>query len=120
MVAKSRVVKKIKVPVSVIKKRKSEERLDAFWDFILGKLAKKNLKVDVSKVFVGKELSELLQKTCSPYDWLNIGPAVSDDIQCQNETEFIVEIRSGFNLANRRATDCERVRRMLTGSKCTS
>lgn len=114
MVAKSRVVKRIKVPVSILKNKKPAERLNAFWDFVLSQLSRKSLQVDVSRVFVGKDLSKLLQR-CSPYDWLDIGPAVDDDIKRQNEDDFLVEIRSGFNLATRKATDCERVKRMLTG-----
>jgi hypothetical protein len=114
MVEKSRVVKRIKIPVSVIKKKKSAERLTAFWDFVLDRLKRKSLKIDVSKVFVGEDLSKILQG-CSPYDWLDIGPAVDRNIPC-HKGEFVVEVRSGFNLAYRRRTDCERVRRMLGGS----
>lgn len=112
MLEKSRVVKRIKVPTTVIKKAKSAERLNVFWQFVIESLRGKRFKIDVSRVHVGKDLSKILSSNCSPYDWLDVGP-VEDDKITTNKEFYTVEFYSGWNLATRRRTACERVRKML-------
>jgi hypothetical protein len=111
MVDKIRIVKKINIPAEVFAKVKPKNRLDAFWEFIIGNLKKnRDIRIDVSKIRVGSELEDYLKKKCDGFLWLDVGPGTNANLK-----GFEVEVCSGWNLNNRKKSAEQRVKNMLTG-----
>lgn len=111
MVKKPRIVKKIIVPPEVFKGIKVKDRLDTFWNFLILNLKKKrDIRIDVTKIQVGKKLNDYLKYKVCPFTWLDVSPSLNVDLK-----DFEVAICSGWNTNIRRRTAEERVRHMLTG-----
>ena len=94
-----RVTKILKLPTDRLKKKKPDQRLNEFWNFVIENVRLGGCKIDVSKVRVGEDLAKLLNK--NPWDWLAVGPAENPKI-VSDKKFYKVEICSGFKVKEKR------------------